>query len=587
MSTHAWWRSVRDKPLAAIVRLRQLTPSGLWRGAGLGLLAVAAAGAGLGFHALTIFIERQTLGRLLAAGPQVFLWGSLLCVLAGSALASGLIAGFAPAAGGGGVLPVKLAFWRDFGVLRFREAAVKLVASAITLGTGTSLGPEGPSIQIGAATMSAAAGAAGVARPARRVWCAAGAAAGLAAVFNAPLAAIVFVLEEIIGDLHSRLIGSVVVAAVVGALLSHAALGTQPAFQTLPLGEIRWGVWALVPVVALLAATAGAGFQKSGLALRAGLRRHASGAAYWPLLGALLTWAAGSVVYLLCGRTGIFGIGYGDITAAIAGQLTLGTAALLLLGKLLATAGAFGAGSCGGIFAPSFFLGAMAGAAVSGAVALAYPLSIGEGAMLVMAGMAASLGAVIRMPLTCVILIFEVTNQWVIVPALMLAVLVSQGVSRLINRHDLYAETLRQNGLDPNQVLPPRHFKRWREIPVSALATFRPAVAEALTPAALRELLARTPHQFYPVIEATGEVYGVLPRREAELAIAHAAYTPRLAPPQWIAAKATVGEARQRLLQSGADFLCVGDATTRRLHGVLTLHDLLRGESVLEDEAAV
>jgi len=229
----------------------------------------------------------------------------------------------------------------------------------------------------------------------------------------------------------------------------------------------------------------------------------------------------------------------------------------------------------------------MAGAAVSGAVALASPLSPGEGAMLVMAGMAASLGAVIRMPLTCVILIFEVTNQWVIVPALMLAVLVSQGVSRLINRHDLYAETLRQNGLDPNQVLPPRHFKRWREIPVSALATFRPAVAEALAPAALRELLARTPHQFYPVIEATGEVYGVLPRREAELAIAHVSYTPRLAPPQWIAAKATVGEARQRLLQSGADFLCVGDATTRRLHGVLTLHDLLRGESVLEDEAAV
>ncbi|HNW40424.1 MAG TPA: chloride channel protein [Opitutaceae bacterium] len=586
MSMHAWWRAFRSAPQASFTRLRQLTPSGIWHGVGLGALAVAAAGAGLCFHELTLLIEEQTLGRLAAAGSQVFIWGSLVCVLAGSALASALIAWLAPSASGGGVLPVKLAFWRDFGVLRFREAATKIVASAITLGTGTSLGPEGPSVQIGAATMSAAAGAAGVVKQGRRAWCAAGAAAGLAAVFNAPLAAIVFVLEEIIGDLNSRLIGSVVIAAVIGALASHAVLGAQPTFQTLPLDGLRWGAWALVPVVAALASASGALFQKSGLALRAGLRSWAPGSAWWPLLGAFITWAAGVCVYLACGRVGIFGIGYGDMTAAIAGQLTLGTAALLLAGKLVATAGAFGAGSCGGIFAPTLFIGAMAGAAVSAAAGLAYPISGGETAMLVMAGMAAGLGAVVRMPLTCVILLFEITNQWVIVPALMLAVIVSQGVSRLINRHDLYEETLKQNGLDPHQVLPPRHFKRWREIPVSALACFKPATTESLETGALGRLLAEQPHQFYPVVEATGETYGVLPRREIELAIAAPGHTPKLEKPQWISAKATVGEARKRMLQGGVDFLCVGDATDRRLIGVLTLHDLLRGESVLEDDAA-
>ena len=98
MSMHAWWRAFRSAPQASFTRLRQLTPSGIWHGVGLGALAVAAAGAGLCFHELTLVIEQQTLGRLAAAGPQVFIWGSLVCVLVGSALASGLIAWLAPSA---------------------------------------------------------------------------------------------------------------------------------------------------------------------------------------------------------------------------------------------------------------------------------------------------------------------------------------------------------------------------------------------------------------------------------------------------------------------------------------------------------
>src|SRR6185312_6564956 len=107
-----------------------------------------------------------------------------------------------------------------------------------------------------------------------------------------------------------------------------------------------------------------------------------------------------------------FGVGYGDITAAMAGQIGLLTAFMLFAGKIVATAGAVGSGNCGGIFAPSLFIGAMAGATVGGLGSLVLPLTPGDLAMLVMVGMAASLGAVIRTPLTCVLLIFEVTNQW-------------------------------------------------------------------------------------------------------------------------------------------------------------------------------
>ncbi len=563
-----------------------LTPGRLWEGIGIGLLAMAAGGAAMLFHGLAAWIEQHTIARLEHLPLAWFLLGSLASVLAGSLVASWIIARFAPSAAGGGVLPVKLSFWRDFGVMRKREAAVKLIASAVTLGSGVSMGPEGPSMQIGAATMSSFAGSAGVAKQMRRAWCAAGAAAGLAAVFNAPLAAITFVLEEVIGDLHSRLLGRVVVAAVVGALIGHAVLGPQPAFQSSTLGPLSWHGWALVPFVALVAAFGGAWFQKSALMLRGRLRtpRPKPFAAYHPLIGALVTWIAGSMVFLVTGRLGIFGIGYGDITAALAGKFALTTAALLFIGKIVATAGAVGSGGCGGIFAPSLFIGAMGGATMAALAALVAPLQRSEVAMLVMTGMAASLGAVIRTPLTCVLLIFEVTNQWVVVPALMVAAIVSQAVAKIVNHHDMYDEIMEQDGLDPNQVLPPRHFKRWREIPVSALATFNPVVVPTLDRATLADLLQRSRHDRFPVVDASGRITGVLPRREAELCAA-GDHTPRIEPVHWVAAKATVGQARKAMLADGADFLCVGDETTGQIHGVLTLHDLLRGESVLEEDS--
>jgi CIC family chloride channel protein len=570
-------------------RLKVLTPSRLWEGIGLGLLAAVAGGAVMLFHVLTLWIERHTLGRLEGQPAVIFVVGSLASVVGGSLIASWLIVTFAPTAGGGGVLPVKLAFWREFGVMRFREAAVKLMASAITLGSGVSMGPEGPSIQIGAGTMSAAAGRAGVAKQARRAWCAAGAAAGLAAVFNAPLAAITFVLEEIIGDLNSRLVGRVVLAAVIGSLVGYAVLGPQPAFQSSPLSDLTWRAWVLVPVVAVVAALGGAWFQRLAMALRyavaerfKGFRNDSSFKPYRPVLGAAVGWTAAIAVYLITGRAGVFGVGYGDITAAIAGRMTISTLALLFGGKILATAAAVGTGGCGGIFAPCLFIGAMGGGVVAGLGAKAFHLSSGETSMLVMVGMAASLGAVIRTPLTCVLLLFEVTNQWVIVPALMLAAVVSQTVARLVTHHDMYEEILLQDGVDPHQVLPPRHFKRWTEIPVSALASFKPIVVRGTSPQSFAAIL-ETPHERYPVADEAGRIVGTISRRDAAAAAGGAA--PAIDPPVWVAGKATVGMGRRLMLAGKGDFLCVGDPDRGRLDGILTLHDLLRGESVLEEDS--
>ena len=152
-----------------------------------------------------------------------------------SSLVSSLIVGilltvFCPVAAGSGIPQLKLAFWKDFGTVPWRVAWVKFVAGVVSIGGGSSMGREGPSVQLAGAVASNLAGLAGEPKQNRRAAAAAGAAAGLAAAFNTPLAATTFVLEEIIGDLNSRLLGGVLLASVLGALAVHGIIGKQPAF---------------------------------------------------------------------------------------------------------------------------------------------------------------------------------------------------------------------------------------------------------------------------------------------------------------------------------------------------------------------
>lgn len=553
------------------------------------LLQICALGvlAGLvvvAFHDLVIWLEAHTVHACAALPPWKFAALSFVFVVGGSLVATIVIRLIAPDAAGGGVMPVKLAFWKDFGHIGARTAIAKFLGSALTLGLGVSMGPEGPAIQIGAGTMSGASGLLRVAKQEQREFCAGGAAAGLAAVFNAPLGAIAFVLEEVIGDLHSRYLGTVVLGAVMGALVAHALIGPQPAFQVGLVGQPGWMGYAVCPVVAALAAGMGGLFQRGAMRLRGaakGWRRVPRWAI--PAIGALGTWVLGSLVFFSTGHLGIFGVGYQDVTAAIAGHMTWQAAGLLLVGKLLATTLAVGTANCGGIFAPNFFIGAVCGRTVGDLLGQVLPLSAADQQMLVMVGMCACLGAVIRTPLACMLLIFEVTNQFAIVPALLIATLVSQAVSRLMARHDMYEEQLLQDGVDPHVVLPPRHYKRWREMPASALASFKPQVADDLAPAGLRELLARSPHLRFPVV-AGGRVTGMLARREAELALEQNR-PPHLEPALWIDPRLPVAEAQKQLIASTVDMVCVGDESRQQLLGVLTLHDLLRGQQAMVEDA--
>ncbi len=202
-----------------------------------------------------------------------FPWISLGVISGVSILSGWLLTKFCPDAAGSGIPQLKLAFWKDFGHTPAWLGWVKFVASALSIGGGQSLGREGPSVQLGGNVASTIAGLLGVAKQNKRAAAAGGAAAGLAAAFNAPLASVAFVLEEILEDLNSRLLGPVLLAAVIGAFVVHAFLGAQPAFELPQIEEPTWRAYTLMPLSAALATLAGVAFQRGSLGLRAASRK--------------------------------------------------------------------------------------------------------------------------------------------------------------------------------------------------------------------------------------------------------------------------------------------------------------------------
>lgn len=546
------------------------------------ILGLAAGMAAVGFHVTVhgLFVGTVQTFSLQSAGS--FLWKSFLVLMGANGIAAVLLARYGCDAAGSGIPQLKLAFWKDFGYVPLRTTVVKFVAGALSIGGGLSLGREGPTVQIAGGLASQLSGRLGMAKQARRGACAAGAAAGLAAAFNTPLAAITFVLEEIIGDLNSRHLGGVVLAAVMGALTVHACLGDQPSFQLLPIQEMTWGTYAAIPVIATAGGVVGILFQRLTMSFRRGFKRLRR-IPLWlqPLAGALLTWALGVTVFLWCGRLGVFGLGYEDLTEALKGDMVFKTAAVLLVAKFFCITLAYGSGGCGGIFAPLLFLGGMTG--YSGALLLSnlIPLQPGDLTVLAVVGMGACFTAVVRAPMTAILMMFEMTHQFLLLPPLMLATLVGQLFSMTGLKHSFYDEVLLQDGHDLHRVLPPRDLQQWRQRPIASLATFHPVTIEEDHWDNLREVLEAHGYSRFPVVR-NKSVVGILPRREAELALTEGR-RPHLLPVTTVAPEQTLGEVQLALIDSGCDLVVVAESTTRRPLGVVTLHDLLRQQMEISE----
>ena len=553
---------------------------------GTSVYGLAASIAAVGFELAINWLYVHVFQKPAAAGTGHFLLISLGVIIVASLLTGWLLNSFGPEAAGSGIPQVKVNFWKEFGHAPARVAVVKFIAGVVCIGGGQSLGREGPTVQIGSNLSSTIAGLLGVSKQNRRAASAAGAAAGLAAAFNAPLASVAFVLEEIIGDLNSRSLGPVLLAAVIGAFVVHAFIGPQPAFILPHIGEPTWRSYSLMPLAAGMAALVGVLFQRGSLRLRLEMKK-VNAIPRWlqPLAGGLVTWTLGAGVFLMTARLGVFALGYEDLSDAINGRFAWQLAAVLLFGKLIATIACYGFGGCGGIFSPNLFFGGMCGALVAGLGADFLQLNQSDTVLLVVGGMSACLGAVVQAPVTAILIIFEMTHQFALVPGLMLAGLISQVIARAINRTNFYDQVLCQDGHDLNHLIPPRDLRSWQNLPISALANFKPVTISDRSEQALSRLLQQYPYRRFPVLE-DGHLTGVATRAEIEAALAE--HRPlKLNVPVTCRPGQSIRESQAQLIQSSTGTLVITDDSETRLLGIVTLHALLRAQlAVAEREGA-
>lgn len=545
-----------------------------------GLVAALVAVA---FNVLTKLSYQNGIGAL--ADPEVsklrFVLVSLGIILGTSLIAGLMVDRLSRDAAGSGIPQLKLAFWKDFGMVRWRAAWVKFVAGVLTVGGGSSLGREGPTVHVGGGLTSILAGLLGEPKQNRRLAAASGAAAGLAAAFNTPLAAVTFVLEEIVQDLNSRLLGGVLLAGVVGALVVHGILGPKPAFELQTFTASGSIVYALTPLAAAFAALVGMVFQKQTMWLR-GRQKTLRQVPLWarPALGALITWALGVGVFLWTGHLGVFGLGYGDLSDGLNNRFTWELAGALLVAKLIATIASYGFGGAGGIFAPTLFLGGMAGVLFSKlAEQIGVPLTQADHMVLAVVGMSGCLGAVVRAPVTGILIVFEMTHEWSLLPALMMGAIVSQAIARRFTKENFYDESLRQDGHRLERVIPPRDLHSWQQLPVSTIANFRPFVADDTSPEGLKKLLEERPHDRFPVVKED-RLVGVLTRKEAERCAA-SGEEPTLESAVTCLPNQTIRQLQYLLIDSPTFMVVVLDRPQGRVLGLVTLHDLLRAETAM------
>lgn len=533
----------------------------------------------VGFHHAISWLHHLLWARWEGATLEEFVLASFLILLSVGLISGFLLAVWAPEAAGSGIPQLKLAYWRDMGAMPIRGILVKFLAGTISLGGGLSLGREGPTVQMAGGLASWAAARLGVVNFQRRTAAACGAAAGLAAAFNTPIAAVTFVLEEIIEDLNSRAIGRILLASVVALSVLYFFSENEPVFHIPAVTGFNWVAYLLAIPVGGLAALTGAAFQGATLGWRKQIRGKAPLPPWLrPLAGAMITWVAGCVAFGMTGRMGVLGSGYADLGLGLAGNLAVGTVVVLLVAKFVATTASYAWGGCGGIFAPTLFLGAMTGCLAAELLSLGIDLPPENITVLSVVGMSACLGAVVRAPVTSILIVFEMTHDFALVPPLMLGTIVSQGVSRLLCHENFYAQVLKDDGIELEKHMDVRDFAGWKSRRVAAYATYQVCAVREWDRTVLRQLLEKHAFAVFPVLRADGTLEGVVSRLALQHFVEGGANPPRVLKASTKTPDTTLGEVKTLLVEAPLNVIVLTDETGRAVVGIFTLHDLLRSQ---------
>jgi chloride channel protein, CIC family len=345
---------------------------------------------------------------------------------------------------GSGINQTKAAFYINNGYISFRTVIGKFLLSALAIGSGHSLGPEDPSLQIGAGVASLISRRVGMSKEKLRIFAPIGAAAGLAAAFNAPISAILFVIEEVIGQWSAAVLGSIVLAAISSVVVARSFWGAQPMFRIPPVTLRDSRELLAYAVLGVFGGFASLIFAKSLSYLRPKLRRQPG----WSQM--IQPCAAG----LLVGGIGYFGLpqvmgaGYGAMDQAMHAQFAWKMLLVLALFKIIATTLSFSSGTPGGMFAPTLFVGAMLGAAVGSFEKIYFPHLTGSIGSYALVGMGVLFAAFLRAPLTSVFMVMEVSGNYSIVLPVILANTIAYLISRVLQPVPILEQFTHQDGLD-------------------------------------------------------------------------------------------------------------------------------------------
>jgi CIC family chloride channel protein len=382
----------------------------------------------------------KMLGPLLTpSGPHVIIAPTVVGLLVAV-----LVLHVFPAVRGSGINQTKAALYIYDGYIPFRTAVGKFITAALAIGSGQSLGPEDPSLQIGAGLASALGRGLKLSRDKLRLVAPVGAAAGLAAAFNAPISAILFVIEEVIGRWSAGILGSVVLSAISSVVVMRWFLGSEPMFRIPPVELIRpqellaYGVLGLAGGIAAVVFSHAIGFLR-------------------PRLKAMPRWTQylqPAVAGLLIGLIGflgfpqVMGAGYEYIDQAMHNQFTWEMLGILAGLKIVATTLSFVSGTPGGMFAPTLFIGAMLGGAVRGVEHYLFPHLTGSVATYCLVGMGVLFAGFLRAPMTSVFMVLEVSGNYSIIVPVIVSITLAYVVSRTLRPTPIFDMLTRQDGLE-------------------------------------------------------------------------------------------------------------------------------------------
>ncbi|MGD0737620.1 MAG: chloride channel protein [Terracidiphilus sp.] len=405
--------------------------------------------AAVAFHKSIFWLEALLIDRANAAPGNSWIGWTILMPGLGGLFAGLGLTYFAPAAAGSGIPQVKVAYALRNGYVTVRETIGKFIICAVQIGSGASLGLEGPTVQICAGVSSMLSRAARLSPKNCRRLASVGMAAGIAAAFNAPIAAITFTLEELIGDLDQTMLSGVIVAAALAAVVEHSILGDNPVFHVnhvYELGNASSLIW--YALLGILAAVVSVAFTDGLLNLRAQFRRLTK-IPRWvhPAIGGLAVGCMAALALQLFHLNGIAGDPYKTLTLALTGTVPVLYMISFCVLKLASTVCSYSSGGSGGIFAPALFMGAMLGGSVGYLDVTVFHHSNDAIGAFAVVGMGAVFAGIVRAPMTSVLIVFEMTGGYGLVLPLMIANMSAFALARHWRPIPIYEALLAQDDI--------------------------------------------------------------------------------------------------------------------------------------------